>query len=178
MRAVYLNLRAEPYLATLLAGQNSPLDLKGHGPERMRRLQSFGVTPPAALHQMSLGEMAAMSWLVESWSQANAMNAGGARMIGVDFDRLLADVTGEIARIVTHLGIPHDPLFASRVPQSPTLTRYAKAPEHAYTPHLRAQVLADARSRHRDEIGKGMSWLQRIAATSPAAGAVINRADS
>ncbi len=178
MRAVYLNLRAEPYLATLLAGQNSPLDLKGHGPERVRRLQSFGATPPSALHQMSLGEMAAMSWLAETWSQANAMKAGGARVIDVDFDRLLANVTDEIARIVQHLGIPHDPSFASRMPHSPTLTRYAKAPEHAYTPQLRAQILADARTRHRDEIGKGMSWLQRVAAANPAAADVINRAEA
>jgi len=178
MRAIYLNLRAEPYLATLLAGQNSPLDLKGHGPERMRRLQSFGVTPPSAFHQMSLGETAALSWLVETWSQANAMKAGGGRVIGVDFDRLLANITDEIARVVQHLGVPHDPQFASRMPQSPTLTRYAKAPEHAYTPQLRAQILADARTRHRDEISKGMSWLQRVAATHPAAAEVINRTEA
>ena len=31
-RAIYLNLGTEPYLATLLAGQNSPIDLRGHGP--------------------------------------------------------------------------------------------------------------------------------------------------
>ena len=178
MRAVYLNLRAEPYLTTLLAGQNSPLDLKGHGPERMRRLQSFGATPPSALHQMSLGEMAAMSWLVETWSQANAMKAGGVRVIGVDFDKMLANIAGEVGRIVRHLEIPHDASFASAILQSPTLTRYAKAPEHAYTPQLRAQILTDARTRHRDEIGKGMSWLQRVAAANPTAADVINRAEA
>lgn len=31
-RAICLNLGAEPYLATLLAGQNSAEDLRGHGP--------------------------------------------------------------------------------------------------------------------------------------------------
>jgi len=36
-RAVYLNLGAEPYLATLLAGKNSGIDLRGHGPVRRRR---------------------------------------------------------------------------------------------------------------------------------------------
>src|SRR5512135_2111343 len=42
-RAIYMNLRAEPYLAALLAGANSTIDLRGHGPERMRRLQArFG----------------------------------------------------------------------------------------------------------------------------------------
>jgi hypothetical protein len=33
-RAIYLNQRAESAIATLLAGQNSPLDLRGHGPGR------------------------------------------------------------------------------------------------------------------------------------------------
>ena len=33
-RAIYLNLRAEPALATLLAGANSLIDLRGHGAER------------------------------------------------------------------------------------------------------------------------------------------------
>ncbi len=49
-RAVYLNLRAEPYLATLLAGPNSPVDLRGHGAERMRRLRTRIGTPLGPLH--------------------------------------------------------------------------------------------------------------------------------
>src|SRR5207248_1276576 len=57
-RAIYMNLRAEPYLATLLAGRNSPIDLRGHGPERIRRLQSLSTAPPPALHALSLGELA------------------------------------------------------------------------------------------------------------------------
>jgi hypothetical protein len=178
MRAVYMNLRAEPYLATLLAGQNSPLDLRGHGPERVRRLRSFGMMPPSALHQMSLGETAALSWLVETWSESEALKAGGARIIRVDFDRFLGNIAEETERIVRHLGVAHDDQFASRAAQSPVLSHYAKAPEHAYTPQLRAQILADARTRHRDEIGKGLAWLQRVADANSAAADVINRAES
>jgi hypothetical protein len=176
-RAIYLSLRAEPYLATLLAGQNSPLDLRGHGPERVRRLRSFGLNLPSAFHQMSLGEAAAMSWLAETWSQANAIDAGGARVIAVDFDRFLANVADETGRITRHLGLPHDPQFAARAAQSPALTRYAKAPEHSYSPQLRAQILAESRTGNRDEIRKGMSWLDRVAAANAAAAVVINRAN-
>ena len=39
-RAVYLHLRAEPALATLLAGSNSAIDLRGHGAERLKRLRA------------------------------------------------------------------------------------------------------------------------------------------
>jgi hypothetical protein len=49
-KAIYMNLRAEPYLATLLAGQNSPIDLRGHGPGRIRRLQARVGVPLAPLH--------------------------------------------------------------------------------------------------------------------------------
>src|SRR5476649_1426032 len=38
-RAVYLNLRAEPYIATLLSGANTVSDLEGHTTERLARLK-------------------------------------------------------------------------------------------------------------------------------------------
>jgi hypothetical protein len=56
-RAVYLNLGVEPYLATLLAGQNSGVDLRGHGPVRIRQLQRRIETPLPQLHALSLGEL-------------------------------------------------------------------------------------------------------------------------
>ena len=56
-KAIYMNLRAEPYLATLLAGQNSPIDLRGHGQGRIRRLQARVGVPLVPLHALSLGEL-------------------------------------------------------------------------------------------------------------------------
>ena len=65
-RAIYLNLRAEPALATLLAGANSLIDLRGHGAERHRRLAGRVGAAIAPLYTLSPGELAAMSWLAES----------------------------------------------------------------------------------------------------------------
>lgn len=171
-RAICLNLRPEPYLATLLAGENSPVDLRGHGPERMRRLQKLGVAT-AAFHQLSLGEQAAMSWLTETWSQAEMVKAGGPRVIMVDFERVLGDVAGEMARIVRHYGIACDADVFSGMARSPALARYAKAPEHPYSPELRAQVLADSRARNADEIRKGLAWLEDVARGNAAAAALM-----
>ena len=84
-RGIYMNLRAEPYLATLLGGENSHVDLQGHGVERMQRLQALGAADLTPLHQLSLGELAAMSWLAESWSQRNALDSYGDRIIGGRF---------------------------------------------------------------------------------------------
>jgi len=173
-RAIYMNLRAEPYLATLLAGQNSPIDLRGHGPERMRRLQSRIPVPLAPLHTLSLGELAAMSWLTESWSQRDALTFGTGRVIAVDFDQFLANVGESMHRILGHFGLPQNARYLSEVGRSPVLSRYSKAPEHGYTPDVRAEVLRDSRHRNRDEIGKGLAWLERHAQSDPAVAAIVN----
>lgn len=174
-RAIYLNVRAEPYLATLLTGQN-PMDLRGHAQERMRRLVAHGVTGSPPLHALSVGEVAALSWLVESWSACTTMDLTGGRVTAVDFDAFLANVEDGIAQVAQHLGLPYDPQFAERAARSPVMTQYAKAPEHGYTPELRAQVLAQSRAQNGAEIRKGLGWLERIAAGHAGAAAVVSRA--
>jgi len=173
-RAIYMNLRAEPYLATLLAGQNSPIDLRGHGPERMRRLQPRLAAPLAPLHTLSIGEMAAMSWLTESWSQRDALREGAGRVLAVDFDQFLSGVGENMGRILRHFGMPENARYLSEVGRSPVLSRYSKAPEHAYTPNVRAEVLRDSRQDNRDEIRKGLDWLERHARSDPAVAAIVN----
>lgn len=173
-RAIYMNVRAEPYLATLLAGQNSPVDLRGHGPGRMRRLQSRVGTAFAPLHTLSLGELAAMSWLAESWTQRDAVRGHAGKVIALDFEAFLADVTGSMAGILGHFGLPADAAYLSTVGRSPVLTRYSKAPEFGYTPNVRAEVLREARRQHRDEIRKGIAWLEERAKADRAVAEVVN----
>ncbi len=175
-RAVYMNLRAEPYLATLLAGQNSPTDLRGHGPERMRRLQSRIAAPLAPLHTLSIGELTAMSWLAESWTQREAVKRFAGRVLALDFDQFLANVADSMGRIVSHFELTDDARYLSQVGRSPVLSRYSKAPEHAYTPSVRAEVLRDSRRDNREEIRKGMSWLERQAQSEPVAAEIVNGA--
>ena len=173
-RAIYLNLRAEPYLATLLAGQNSPVDLRGHGPERMRRLQTRIGTTLAPLHTLSIGELAAMSWLAESWTQRDAVTRFAGRVIALDFDAFLSNVADNMARILGHFALSRDARYLSQVGRSPVLARYSKAPEHAYTPDVRAEVLRDSRRHNREEIRKGMDWLERRARSDHAVAEVVN----
>ena len=174
-KAIYLNLRAEPYLAALLAGENSRFDLRGHGQERMRRLQARVAAPLAPLHSLSQGELAAMSWLCESWTQEEALAQHPGRAIALDFDRFLANVEECMSLTLAHFGLPHDTRDLSRLARSPALARYAKAPEYAYTPSDRAEILNQSRRANRDEIRKGMVWLEHIGKSDPAAAAVLNR---
>ncbi len=174
-RAIYLNLRAEPFIATLVAGQNALSDLRGHGPERFRRLEAYGIADLPPLHRHSKGELAAASWLAETLSQSKAIDAHGERVMAVDFDALLEDVAGHMGRIVRHFALAHEPAFLPNVGASPALTRYAKAPEHAYSPALRGQILSEARKVHAEEIRKGLAWLEARAAANATVAAVLAR---
>ncbi|HEX4523616.1 MAG TPA: hypothetical protein VH704_08860 [Casimicrobiaceae bacterium] len=177
-RAIYLNLRAEPYLATLLAGQNSPTDLRGHGPERMRRLASRTGSALTPLHSLSLGELAAMSWLAESWSQRDALKQFPTRIIGLDFDRFLESVGPSIGGILGHFGLPAEGRQLEALGRSSVLTRYSKAPEFAYTPNVRAELLRDSRRRNSDQIRRGMAWLERMAASDDAVADIVTGSGS
>jgi hypothetical protein len=173
-RAVYLNLAAEPYLATLLAGQNSGIDLRGHGPVRIRQLQARISTPLPPLHALSLGEMAAMSWLAESWNQHDAVTRLGARIMTLDFDQLLADIATGVTRVAAHFELPADSQWLSEIAGSPVLTRYSKSPDFEYSPQVRGELLRQSRQNNAAQISAGMRWLDNLAKAQPAVVAVLD----
>jgi hypothetical protein len=176
-RAIYLNLRPEPYLTAVLAGQNSIFDLRGHGPERMRRLQARLAAPlPCPLYEMSPGQLAALSWLAESWCQREAGRQFGNRVFALDFDVFLSAIDENLDRILRHFELPGDDLLAAKIARSPVLMRYSKAPEYAFTREDRAEMLRESRSLNREEIRQGMHWLERLAGSDGTAAEIISAA--
>lgn len=159
-RAVYLTLAAEPFLATLLAGANSWLDLRGHGPERMRRLTSILGPQDRALHALTPGELAALSWLVERLTQARLVRAVGDRVLSLDFEAMLRELPQVLASVCVHFGLARDAATITRIATGPTVNRYAKAPEHSFSAQHRAAILAQSRRDHADEIARGLRWLE------------------
>jgi hypothetical protein len=166
-RAIYLNLRAEPYLATLLAGKNSSVDLRGHGPVRIRQLQTRIEAPLAPLHALSLGELAAMSWLAETWNQHDAVDRAGSRILALDFDELLDDVAGSVRRVAEHFHLPLESGWLTDIAHSPVLTRYSKSPDFEYSPQLRRELLRESRRTNAAPIAAGLSWLDKLAGSQP-----------
>ena len=177
-RAIAMNLRPEPYLATLLAGENSHIDLHGHGPERYRRLTRLAAPPAQPLHAMSLGEIAALTWLTETLTQADAQRAFGDRVMPLDFDAFLSDPAAAMRSVCAHFGLAPGEAFFARVPQSAVLQRYSKAPEHAYTAEFRAQLLAQSRSLNAAEIRRGLTWLDVFAQQAPGAARALSATTS
>jgi hypothetical protein len=177
-RSIYLNVRAEPYLATLLGGANSAMDLRGHGPGRMRRLQRSIRVTPAPLHGLSIGELAALGWLVETMSQQEAVKRFPDCVLALDFDELLADITAGLERILAHFGLPHDARYLAGIARSPVLQRYSKAPEVPFPQGERSAQLEDSRRQNRDEIQKGMAWLRKMSQAEDPVAAVMAAAGS
>lgn len=173
-RAIFMTLAPEPYLATLLGGQNSHIDLRGQGAERHRRLARLGVSDLPGLHGMSLGELAALTWLAETLSQDHARREHGARLMLVDFDAFLAEPARTLQAIASHFGLPCGGDAFANVAESPVLRQYSKAPERPYSSALRQEILTESRRTNAAEIGRGLAFLERTARHSPLAARALS----
>ena len=162
-RAIYLSMALEPYLAVILGGQASPMDIRGHAQERMRRLTRYLGQPPSLLYQMSIGEQIAASWVCEALTRERIRAVTGARLLNVDFDDFLADIPKVMKGMLAHFNLPGGLEMATRISQSPTLGKYAKAPEHDYSSRLRADVIRESRQNNHVEINRGLKWAENIA---------------
>jgi hypothetical protein len=122
---------------------------------------------------MSVGELAAMTWLTETLTQRDVMQQFGARMLSLDFDAFLADVGGNVQRVLAHFAVPVDDGFRARLEQSPVLTRNSKAPHLPYSPELRRTSLDESRGRHQEQIRAGLHWIDRLARSETAVADVM-----
>ncbi len=164
---VYTQLR--PYLANILAGPNSRLDVASMAPMRLKRLRTRIGSDIGRLHDMSPGQVAAMSWAAETASLAATVDAiDGGRLRLLDFDLMLRDVPAALRPLVDHVvpGVP-DALIETTA-TGPILRTYSKAPEHAYDSRLRQEVLAQGECLFADEIRAGLTWSEHAASRSAA----------
>src|SRR5436190_8181677 len=92
-RAVMMTLRPEPYLATILGGPNSRVELDNVAASRIARLRRRFPDAAFRLDGLSIGELTAMSWVCEM-SGLVACAAGRAEhVLWLDFEAFLADPT-------------------------------------------------------------------------------------
>lgn len=167
-RAISIYLDAEPYLATLLSGANSAIDLRGMARERVIRLRWLTRTElPKPLHAMSLGEIAAMTWSVETITRAAMQQGASGRVLQLDFESLLAHPGERLKAVFDHLGLAAPPGYFENAAQNPLFSSYSKATEAPYSPALRAEILNEARRQHQGEISKGLAWIEGLRTRAP-----------
>ena len=160
---VFLYQQAETHLAVILAGENALQDLRGFGQNRYRRLAALApdLLPLASL---SIGELAAMTWLAEVSSGSKAMK--GREVLKLDFDAFLQRPEECLADVCRALDLNATAESCTAAVAGPIMRSYSKAPEHAYDAKLRDEVIADSRQRNAAEIAKGMKLIDRFRSTT------------
>ena len=173
-QSVFIYNRAETHIATLLAGQNALLDLKGFAQLRLQRLQQkTGLD--IQLNQLSLGKLAALSWLCETSSATWSLEKYSQQIMLLEFESLLAEPVITLTHVLQHLKIPTVQESVQKAVKSPVLQTYSKAPEHKYNAQTRAAILTDSRSRFRQEISEALGWLETLAEKSELVGSTLQK---
>jgi hypothetical protein len=174
-KAVYLSLDLPRYLEALLSGEHTIFDLRGHGPERIRRLEKLGVQSPTPLYEMQAGELAALAWVAEKLTENDLIGNYGARVLSVDFDNMLADIGGILRKVYAHYDfVAPESRFADAA-RSAVLQRYSKNPEAQYSPALRAEVMQETRQQRGGEIKAGLNWVDKLALRAPSVARLLVR---
>ena len=177
-RAVVIYSRPEPYLATVLGGPNTHLDIRASAADRLKRLHRMLGGPRWRLHELAYPEIAAMSWAAEMTCLNAAAWAAPGRILWLDFDRLLLRPQACLAAAFAHFDRPVSPEDTAAIVAGPDMRRYSKAPEHAYDAGLRGRVLDEARRLRGREIAQGLAWLDGAAAECAPIAAALQRAEA
>jgi len=174
--AILMLVAPQVYLAGILAGDNSRQESKANALMRLARLHRRIGAQPWRLEAMSEGELAAMSWLSEVAALAAVAKAFPGRVLWLDFEGFLARPAAGLTACLSRLHGQVSETEVAAMARSPDLTRYSKAPEHAYDADLRRRVLAQARAEHGLEINKGLDWLDAAMNAHPALAEAVHQA--
>ena len=169
-RALMMTVRPETYLATILGGPNSRVELSVAAAGRVTRLNRRLGAGAVRLEGLSDGELAAVSWACEMTALAAAAEANPGRTAWIDFDGFLAGREAGLAEALAALGLAGQ--ASAGLARSAYFDRYSKSPEYGYGAGVRAQVLAQARREDGDEIRSGLAWLERACTHAPVARAL------
>lgn len=153
--AVFVHMPARDHLAALLGGANALADLRGFAQMRRRRMAGLAADD-FRLSDLSPGELAGMSWLVEILSAARAKKP----LLDVAFDAFLADPGANLRAIAAHLRLKIDEGRLAAAFSGPMMKSYAKAPEHPFDAAARRAGLDEAHRLHAAEIARGLRWIE------------------
>jgi hypothetical protein len=177
-RALFLFATPEAYVENILAGPNSVQMLQVVTPARLARTRTRCPGFDADLATMSNARKAALGWACEMTSlEDNASKLGDDKVMWLDFDRFLTDPASHFTRTAEFFGHPVNAAVARTICEGPLMRRYSKALEYEYTPELRREILAEARTIHGAAIRDALGWLDTLAGRYPAIARAIRRAE-
>jgi hypothetical protein len=174
-RALFMFATPRNYVASILAGENSLNEAATLAESRAQRLASRGITLAPVRTD---ADRAAAAWACEMTALEAAAWAMSDRYIEwADFDLMLADIPGEIARAARFFGFDADQRRIDAIASGPLMQRYSKALEYEYSPTLRTELITDAARRHGSEIDTALAMLRAAAEESDLLARALARAE-
>jgi hypothetical protein len=173
-KSIFVYNRAETHIATLLAGENAMVDLKGFAQLRLQRLQQkadLGIQ----MSQLTPGQLAALSWLSETTSATQSLENHSEHIEVLEFEALISNPADSLKHIFQFLNIPAEEASIERAVRSPVLQTYSKAPDVQYNAQTRATILADSRSKFGTQINAALTWLEDLAGRSELVAASLQK---
>ena len=174
-RGLVLTLSPERYIETILGGENSRRELAMMAGARLVRLHRRLGAEPWKLWELDEAQRAALSWACETAALEAAAAERPDQLMWIDFDTFLAAPAEWLARGARFLGLDLAAEESRKLVDGPVMGRYSKAPEHAYGPELRRQVLEQARREHGAAIAGAMRWLEAAAGEHETIGRAMAR---
>ena len=172
-RALFMFATPRNYVASILAGENSVQESRMLGESRAQRMAARVGT----LAVRNDAELAAAAWACEMTALEAASDAMPERQIAwADFDRMLEDMPAELARIASFFNFSAEESALCAIAQGPLMMRYSKAPEYAYSPALRSELIAEVCTTRGSEIDDALALLGRAAERSPLLARALERA--
>ena len=172
-RALFMFATPRTYIASILAGENSVKELAVLAPSRAERVAGRAKLPKPS----NTAEAAAAAWACEMTALENAAEAmPDGQIEWLDFDRFLNDVPCELARVAQFFGFDAEPSHLETITRGPLLGRYSKALEYEYSPSLRGDLIAEARTANQPDIDRALAMLQSSAESSPLLARALDRA--
>ncbi|HVL78765.1 MAG TPA: hypothetical protein VM346_05705 [Sphingomicrobium sp.] len=173
--ALLLYAAPRAYIATILAGPNSMVELDHYAQSRRQRLAERGIALDGA--EASPAHRAAEAWACEMTALEAAADAiGDDRSLWADFDAFLAEPAGQLEAIARFFGFEATGERIAAIASGPLLGRYSKAPEHDYSPGLRRELLGEAEQANRADIDAALAMLERSAENAPLLARALGRA--
>ena len=170
-RALFMYATPRNYIGAILAGPNSLQELAALAPSRAERMKGRVSLEP----QRNAAEAAAAAWACEMTALETVAERMGDRHIAwADFDAMLPDMPGELARVATLFGFATDRIEA--LAAGPLMHRYSKATEYEYSPSLRRDLIAEAETANRADLDGALAMLQSAAENSPLLARALDRA--
>lgn len=161
-KAVFIYNKPQTHIETLLSGKGDLSDLKSFSQMRVHRLRQM-TNVDIHLNELSIGQLAALSWLTESTSAVATYRKQPTKVSLVEFDEFLRSPIDMLLSLYEFLEIPASKSIAQAAVNSPIMRTYSKAPEYEYSANTRRVLLNEARIKFKDEIAKGMQWIEQLA---------------